>query len=449
MRRFPQLMRRKGARWQSGATTPSIDYLMPFAGGDTITLDGTNTNAETVAKADVGRRFYTYGFDVTVIDADGWTGTTARKIFTVEDGTFTFGRQGTAKQFRLRLDGNNYTFTLATQYSASAELRFVVDFRAGTITVYVDETEDASSPFTIGGAAANKWFNAYEDVFVGQNHLGNEPWNGDISRPIALGADPMNAGNQLWLLIGQSNAEGEPQASPTDTTLLNAYAGCRFYHRINGVTPISEWTMGDLDNPDTDTDNLGIELTFGRELDSDSGATQVGVVKCTQGGTGFEQGSGGWASTAEGGPGANLVILKQTAWNAHAAMTQDYGAAAGWGGVIISIGETDALDSADAADYATQLTAFIAELRSSVCEVADLPVYIVETATTDASWPHAGTVRTGQASVAAADPNVHLLETEGVVDYPLRADNVHFTADALMELGTDLEALAVTNGDIA
>lgn len=420
---------------------------MPFAGGDVITLDGTNANAETVSKANVNRRFYTQKFSIKVSPADDWTSTTVRKILTVKDGNFFLGRQGVAKQFRLRLDGNNFTFTLATQYAANAELEFIVDFRAGTITVYVDDVEDSSSPFTITGGASKKWFNAYSDVFIGQNHLGNEPWNGTIERPIGVSSDPMTEGNRLWLVMGHSNAQGKPNGATTDTSYFFSYPNCRFYHRVNGVASPSTWNTTDLDNLGA-TDDYGVELPFGRILHTYTSASkEVGIVKVTQGGTGVGP-DAGWLPSSQGGPGANLETLYEVAWNAHAAFAIEQTASCGWGGAIVALGDNSALNSASSSAFLVRMRDLISEVRA-ITEVSNLPIYLMGTATTDGSWPFADDIRTDQATLASEDANVHLIVTSGAAEYPLRGDNVHFTADALMNLGNDFGDLAIANGDIS
>jgi len=103
-------------------------------------------------------------------------------------------------------------------------------------------------------------------------------------------------------------------------------------------------------------------------------------------------------------------------------------------------GETDGSNSQWAADYAVNLTEFIANVRNDF-NSKNMPVVLGKIANTGV-YAYSELVRTAQIAVADSDPLVTLIDLD---DLPMSDDRIHYTTDGIMAMGARMgEALLST-----
>jgi len=98
-------------------------------------------------------------------------------------------------------------------------------------------------------------------------------------------------------------------------------------------------------------------------------------------------------------------------------------------GILWTQGERDAWNLRTTAQYEADLQALIADMRSRWG--ADLPFFFSRLSVRQTARP-VEAVRTGQEYVAAADPNAHPINTDGM---EMQKDNLHFTGKGYIDLG--------------
>lgn len=102
-----------------------------------------------------------------------------------------------------------------------------------------------------------------------------------------------------------------------------------------------------------------------------------------------------------------------------------------WHSIVWTQGEYDALFSADAAAYLTNLTDFMDGIRANTD--ADMKV-IITALSTQTSYTYKNTIRQAQQDYAALSENNYFFETSS---YEL-ADGVHYSSQGNIDLGDDL-----------
>ncbi len=226
------------------------------------------------------------------------------------------------------------------------------------------------------------------------------------------------------LLGGQSNADGRAAASGLPTSPVNLQQpqdDVDFYEgSLTTLRPFTEF---------------GPEITLGRRLSdnlADDPKTRVAIIKYAVGGTDLYSDwvAGGDGSTSGDGP--NYVTFQGRVTNGMAALAAAYpNAAIEIDGMLWVQGERDA-GTAEASNYETNLTNFIADIRLTY--EPDL-WFIVSRLSSGQTAVNAGglaTVRAAQSAIAAADPLTALLDTDG---FDMKTDNLHFDAVGQQQIG--------------
>lgn len=252
---------------------------------------------------------------------------------------------------------------------------------------------------------------------------------------------------QVFLQGGQSNCVGNAPSSGLPTELQSAQTDVMFYFGISstqgGVSlKNSALTWVDL-QPGTGY-NFGPEILFGRTM-ADALASlsnKVAIIKYGHGGTGFVTGAdnvwygGGDATTT--GDGNVYQAFQATVSSGLADLATAYpDADIEIAGMIWIQCEVDAQQEPD--DYEADLTDFFEDVRLTYG--ADLPIVIAQLADTQTSGitsTERDTVKAAQANVAAADPLVSMVVTDG---YSVKSDNIHFDAPSQISLGTEMANL--------
>ena len=251
--------------------------------------------------------------------------------------------------------------------------------------------------------------------------------HGASARTVDAGSDP-----DVIVLSGQSNARGNSfvlsGVDPQYGSFPRWDIGAWFDLATDGSpgAPYESTVLEPLGPPGrTNLRNVGTELTMLADI-KDAGTDCV-LAKSCKGGTGIDA----WDKST-GSEYAPLIACAEDA------ITASGGHAAA---LVWIHGEADAAVEAAANAYATNLTQLIADVRSDL-GVADLPVYVVALRSAH-TGTHTSTVRAAQASVAAADDNVHYVETDADGGDPaieLGVDDTHYTEEGYQLLGKRIAA---------
>jgi len=253
---------------------------------------------------------------------------------------------------------------------------------------------------------------------------------------LAVQAAPVPAAEvtriHVYLLGGQSNADGRPVATDLPTSPVNLQQpqdDVDFYPRDNLTTlrPATVFSGGGI--------KFGPEITMGRRLSDSLGGrkgVRVAILKYAVGGTNLavDWKAGGDATTTDDGP--QYVSFQQTVTNGMAALATAYpNALLELEGMVWVQGESDATDTR-APNYEANLAAFIADVRGTYG--ADLPFVVTRLSNgqTNLNSGHLATIRAAQVTVADADPLTAWTDTDG---FGVAGDNLHFDATGQQQLG--------------
>ncbi len=228
----------------------------------------------------------------------------------------------------------------------------------------------------------------------------------------------------VFFIAGQSNAEGQANISAlTDDSIADPLPSVRLIDWNYNVSP---YTMNYETGPDAlaprSGGGMGIELSMGRVLSN----FRAWIHKQS---IGNSSAAVHWLPTgtypaAGAGNLANLWIARM-----QSAIAQSNGTPAA---VVWIQGEADAADATAAANYETNLTALINHVRTSIPGIPWVILRLNNTTT----LTHKATVRAAEAAVAAALPNVYLVDSDDV------PTTLHYGPDDLATLGTRLGAYA-------
>lgn len=161
----------------------------------------------------------------------------------------------------------------------------------------------------------------------------------------------------------------------------------------------------------------------------------IRVIKVSEGSTGFESGAGKWANG-----GALDVAFR----NYHLAVALPQISNPHLLPIYWNQGERDAGQLTDANNYAAQLTAFITRVRA-VIGIPDFPWVLTRLSNT-LGFPQRAIVQAAQDAVAAADPDIHLINTN---DIPFLSDNIHYAQDGFEQVALRYLQLAHEMGATA
>ena len=223
---------------------------------------------------------------------------------------------------------------------------------------------------------------------------------------------------KVFLLGGQSNMlGGSTDENDLPVGLQGEQTDVLFYH--NGLSALGNLQPGSGSTAIA----FGPEITFGRTVADTYANDSFALIKYAKGGTDLEN---DWDPAT----GAEYTTFREVVTQGLAKLTEA-GHEVEIVGMLWTQGERDAKQGFEAA-YETNLTNFIADIRSRYG--ADLPFFISQLSSQQTDIPAAplAQVRQAQANVAAADPDSHLIVTD---TYGMQADNLHFTSAGQMALG--------------
>lgn len=258
--------------------------------------------------------------------------------------------------------------------------------------------------------------------------------------------------NDTWpttrvvLLGGQSNMDGRAAGSTLPADLQPPQPNIPFYYQTyTGPVP---GTMTTLRPGATQTPigGFGPEIALGRNLApwiEQVEGNQLAIIKYARGGTNLHVQWKAGGDSSELGDGEvysawqramRIGISKIGALNPDARI--DLAA------MVWVQGESDVtLSDASAAAYEQNLRAFINDVRKTIrphlpfffSRLSDNQTELFNTPTEVVRYPQ---VKSAQDAVAASVPGTYLLDCDGP-SYPVSNDNLHYTADGLVKLGTE------------
>ena len=185
----------------------------------------------------------------------------------------------------------------------------------------------------------------------------------------ASGVMPVHAAHyRVYLLGGQSNANGRGDASELTAPLASPQTDVRFYWHKTQVTPNGNLTQDawldlqpdsghGVNSPSSFTNEFGSELSFGRTIADSNASVNVAIIKYSHGGTDL---ANNWAAS-----GAQYTTFVSTVQAGLAALT-DVGHTYEMGGMVWIQGENDAGSTNKANQYATNLSNLIERVRGNV-----------------------------------------------------------------------------------
>lgn len=237
----------------------------------------------------------------------------------------------------------------------------------------------------------------------------------------------------IYLLGGQSNAEGRATNSSLPTSLQGSQPDVRFFYNIDGTWSALAPGTGGLSTSGGNSSQFGPEITLGRTLADDNPTRNIAIVKYAVGNSNLHT---QWDPDDTGTDNLydNFVT---TVNNAIAALPP--GDTFSIKGMLWMQGEADAPATSNnnanvnALAYEANLTNFISSIRNEF-ETPDMPFIIGQLGLlrdvpiANTSWT---IVQSAQARVAALDPNTSMVIN---TDLPLR-DLVHFNAAGQQTLG--------------
>jgi hypothetical protein len=237
---------------------------------------------------------------------------------------------------------------------------------------------------------------------------------------------------RIILLAGQSNADGRAATSELPAELQSPQDDIDFYYRVQG----GSGTLTTLRPGLSETSQFGPEILLGRrlaDLHASEAGTRVAIIKYANGGTNLntQWKAGGTATTSGDGP--EYVTFQQTVTSGIAALAAAYPLATlDFQSMVWMQGESDAV-SASSSLYQANLTAFIADVRSTYG--ASLPFVIARLSSQQTAIDpvHLSAVRAAQDAVAAADPRTAVFSTDS---FGIKADNLHFSGAGQQAMGS-------------
>jgi hypothetical protein len=244
---------------------------------------------------------------------------------------------------------------------------------------------------------------------------------------------------RVYLLGGQSNANGRGDASQLTAPLASPQTDVRFYWHRSQVTtnvgwlPEDQWIelapgSGHGTTAPVYPKEFGSELSFGRAMADANQAARIAIIKYSHGGTNlYSQ----WSATGE--MYATFVATVNAALAALTATGDTYRLV----GMIWHQGEADTGAQAD--DYEANLTSLVNRVRNDVFAGRPAPFVIGSLSnsqygaeiTTPGTGPYK--VRLAQQTVAATMPNVGFVNTDGYTTRPGEA--IHFDHLGQLALG--------------
>ncbi len=266
---------------------------------------------------------------------------------------------------------------------------------------------------------------------------------------VTVSAEPPAPGELLiYLIAGQSNADGRAPGSGLPTTPINLQSPQAdvpfFYRTTQSTTPVYQTLRPGASGT---VGAFGPEITLGRSLAdwvaANQPANKVALIKYAVGGTSLSADWKGGGTGANTGDGVQYKTFQTVVTAGLAALDAD-SSLSGYtkriAGIIWVQGEKDSLTAVESQAYEANLTAFIADVRLTYG--ANVPFFFSKLSDNQTAYP-TGTgegpagfiaVRAAQTAVASSVAGAILIDTDPA-GFSVGGDNIHFDAAGQQVLG--------------
>lgn len=223
---------------------------------------------------------------------------------------------------------------------------------------------------------------------------------------------------RAFILAGQSNMDGRPQASLLPESLQRPQKDVMFFWKDSW----GDLTYGSTFSPSRPRTTFGPEITFGRAMADAWPSDRIAIIKHAKGGTGL---------VVEWKPrtGPHYVMLMEKVTKARQLLAAR-GQKLKIEGVVWMQGEFDTREKEIAAAYGKNLTEFIRIVREDLGD-PNLPFVFGQIHAPTHYYPFREPVKEGQAHVAKSVQGVAMVTTTHLE----LMDDVHYTAEGVMWLG--------------
>ena len=260
-----------------------------------------------------------------------------------------------------------------------------------------------------------------------------------VSAPRAAQVPLPGAFADLYVLFGQSNAEGSADAAALPARLRGPQPRCRMWN--DSAASFEAMENGVNTHTYSPTSWCGPELTLGEGL-ADAHGT-VHLVKCAFAMTALGPTPGPWNEW--GFAAAELYAILRFRIGRAAVAVRAQGLVPRVRGIFMMQGESDATDLRQAGRYAVLLQDLIGGMRNDLVAAgladaaAPIPFVLgaVDARLPTAFFPYTATVRQAQRETVGLLPSTALVQTS---TFGLRSDGVHFDTLGVQQLGVAMAA---------
>lgn len=256
--------------------------------------------------------------------------------------------------------------------------------------------------------------------------------------PVAAATIPALAATaDVYVLFGQSNAEGAAPGSQLPPQLRGPLPGCRMWVEAgNDFAALQHGANAQIYGAAA---SCGPELTLGTELGR---SAPIWLIKFTAPATALGSTPGPWNEWGADAQELYAILLFRI--ERAAARLRANGMVPVVRGIAMMQGESDAMQAELASAYEANLRTLVLRFRADLAAAdltggATVPFAIgqISPLLPASFMPFVGQVRAAQADVAGSMPACPLIDT---ADLPLLADGGHFATPGVMELGRRMAA---------
>lgn len=258
---------------------------------------------------------------------------------------------------------------------------------------------------------------------------------------------------RVVLLGGQSNADGRAPGNALPPLLQAAQMNVPFYFYTHGAPTNSDGTLGELTTlrpgaTEKPAGGFGPEVKLGYDLSrvvEQVPGTQLAIIKYAKGGSTLAT---DWKANGDATPDGDGVHYRAFQRVVHAGLAKLHSAyphsTLEIAGMVWVQGEQDIDKGRETAvAYATNLTAFIRDVRQTFCSTMPFCLSRISVQQTYYSVPEKysdfQTVRSNQLAVATTVPSTYMIDTDGT-NFSIMPDRGHFDAAGQQALGAAFAA---------
>lgn len=248
---------------------------------------------------------------------------------------------------------------------------------------------------------------------------------------------------KVFLLAGQSNADGRANGNSFPAALQSPVSNFDYYRFTEGA---SSGVLSSVVPNTSESGQTGPELAFAHSLRNTFPSEPIALIKYGNGGTDLasDWAAGGTSGTV--GDGGDYQTFQTTVSDGLAALASanpanTYTIA----GFLWVQGERDVVIGQTSAQYQSNLTTFITDVRQTYGDIPFLFSRLSDAQTGLSNSGNLSAIRAGQDAVDGAVDNTFLIDSDS---FSLASDDVHFDASGQQALGEAFAQAAISSGAI-